>query len=86
MFEIFNTKITPTHFYFNDFNKLDKLVLYFYQQTILNELYTSLIQAIKLVLTLRALTFKLVVCILFTHQNMRLLIRKVQLNTYWWVG
>lgn len=35
MFEIFNAKIAPTHFYFNDFIKLDSLLAYFYQQTLL---------------------------------------------------
>ncbi len=57
MFEIYNTKIAPTHFYFNDFSKLDKLVLYFYQQTIFYGFYTSQKQAFKLVLTLLVLTF-----------------------------
>lgn len=82
MFEIYNTKIAPTHFYFNDFSKLDKLVLYFYQQTIFNGSYTSQQQVFKLVLTLPVLTFKLVVCILFTRHKMRKIRDKSQLNTY----
>lgn len=57
MFEIYNTKIAPTHFYFNDFSKLDKLVLYFYQQTICIGFYMSQKQTFKLVLTLLVLTF-----------------------------